>query len=295
MLLDHNFRLDIAFAERFRLGMNANSSRGALSFNANSLGVFSLLAMSGLVQLWMIKEQKFTDILLCVGLFLSGLLTMSKTFILCFGILIVLVWLAQKGDLKNKIIFGAKAIGIMVLLMIPLVLIMPGFFESFLGRFQVADFSSGRIGLFIQYTNYILSSVSRFVFGIGVTGYDYVLKRQLRYYYVNVPHNGIQEIVVVWGIVGLILFGLFMYCFFKEAKKKNKFMLINYIPFILIFVKIQLGQFVTSNYTMLMLVYIYLSLCHNFEKEEVLEENTQKLVVEKGSKKLNIRKSKRRK
>lgn len=292
MLLDFDFDLGNAFYLRHRLGMNIDTGHDALTYNANSLGVFCVLGISGLVQFMILKQGKVEDYFVSFGLLISGLLTMSKTFILCLGVLLLLVWMVQKGKFKAKLRLGILAIAVIAFFAGVIAIILPEFFESFIGRFMVGDLTSGRVGLFIQYTQFIFSSWRNFLFGTGVNGIEAALKMYYGTSFVNVPHNGIQEIVVVWGVVGFFLFAMFIYYFFKQARSVNKQKLIHYFPFILIFIKVQLGQLVTTNYTLLMFALIYLSLCYDFYVpstvvEEIIENPA---VVIKDRTKMRLKK-----
>jgi hypothetical protein len=49
-----------------------------------------------------------------------------------------------------------------------------------------------------------LSSISNFIFGIGLQDFQGKIS-SIHSVSINVAHNGIQEIWVVWGILGVVL------------------------------------------------------------------------------------------
>ena len=84
----------------------------------------------------------------------------------------------------------------------------------------------------------------------------------------NAPHNGIQEIIVAWGIPGLLMLGLLILMMILESNKyvrrKNA---LNYSILLIILVKSMAGQILTSGYTLLALAFAYLSLCQDFSED----------------------------
>ena len=68
---------------------------------------------------------------------------------------------------------------------------------------------------------------------------------------------------------GLILFILYIISLVAEAKKVNKNIKIaNYIPLIIIVAKAIAGHWITSNYTMLTISLIYISLFFDFTNDK---------------------------
>ena len=183
----------------------------------------------------------------------------------------------QKGSFKKKIqlIFGLAALAAVAFLMLQL--IFPRVLDLFLYRFTHYDLTTGRDGLFIQYSKFILSDFKNLFYGIGLNDLG---NKSIIYYDIAdvVSHNGIQEIVLAWGIPGLILYGIFTFDLIASSRKVNPCQkLINYIPAILIFTKIQAGQIITSGYTLLTFALCYLSLCHNFYPDEAEQKGFKKL------------------
>ena len=76
------------------------------------------------------------------------------------------------------------------------------------------------------------------------------------------PHNGIQEVVVAWGVPGLLFFIAMICVMVRRSREENTNQrLLNYLPFVVLLAKIQVGQMITSSYTLLAFALIYISLC----------------------------------
>ncbi len=139
--------------------------------------------------------------------------------------------------------------------------LFPELLEYYIKRFQKVDISSGRNALMLSYHDYITGNNNVMLFGIGRHNFAEKLTEIYRVAS-NVPHNSVQEIIIAWGIPGLILFLFLLVLLLRQARKYNQGpILLNYIPFFIILVKSMAGQLLTSGYTMLALSYAYLSLC----------------------------------
>jgi hypothetical protein len=139
---------------------------------------------------------------------------------------------------------------------------MPDVFNSFVKRFFEEDISNGRIELFLFYNEHLLSDIRYLFFGVGIQNFTRSLAN-IYGYVNNVCHNGIQEILVCWGIPGLFMMASFLAAMIFNRKWYFKRRKLNYIPLILLMVDIQAGQFLRSGIALLALSFAYLSLQWN--------------------------------
>lgn len=278
VLVQSSMNLTLAFANMQRLGVaSEEEATGAvLQINPNSLGIICVLAITGLLQQITTGRGKPADLPLAVVMLFCGMMTTSKTFLLMVLIMVLLFWLTQEGSIWKKLRFLLLAAVVGVFVLVMLTLIFPVVIENFIFRLTADDFSSGRTVLFNTYNKYLYSHPEVLLFGIGLTNFgdkivnDYGIAA-------NVPHNGVQEALVAWGIPGLLLFLAFLATMLWYARKAaGKQRLVNYIPLLLLLAKIQLGQMLTSGYTMLAFAYCYLSLAYNFEPEQIKSPTTRK-------------------
>ena len=68
------------------------------------------------------------------------------------------------------------------------------------------------------YNEHIFSSIDQFFFGIGLQDFQGKILA-IHNVEINVPHNGIQEIWVAWGLIGTVLFIFMLLSLVKIAKK----------------------------------------------------------------------------
>jgi hypothetical protein len=179
-----------------------------------------------------------------------------------------LLLIGQKGSTKQKIYFFVGMTGAVLIALFLMNWLFPSVLEYYIGRFQDEDITTGRDYLMIKYHSYIDSHLEVLMFGIGVTDLSY---KAVNIYQItsNAPHNSIQEIVLSWGLPGLLMIVFFILIMYMESKRYGKKkILLNFIPLIIILTKSMAGQLLTSGYTMLSLVLAYLSLCQHFKQTE---------------------------
>lgn len=243
--------------------------------NPNSLGVITVLAVTGLMQLRRMGKGTVGDVVLMCVMILFATLSASRTYLICLALMFFLLIISEKGGLKKKIkLISFICIAIAVIVIV-LLIFFPSTFEYFVNRFMVDDITTGRGDLMGKYHQFILSDPKNLFFGIGLQDYR---DRLVQIYNVAdvTPHNFLQEIIVAWGIPGLIIFAVLLFNMFYQSSRHNRTIsLINCIPLIIILVKSLAGQLLTSSYTMLALSYAYLSLCQDFSY--IRDDNNQKI------------------
>lgn len=240
--------------------------------NPNTLGIVNALAITALLQLRFIGEHWKIDILCILLLVTFGVLTSSRTFLVCLFIMVFLFIIGQRGSIDKKIKFLIAVIIFAMIALIVLKLLFPEVLSYYIKRFQVEDITTGRDKIMVEYHKFIANSVSIMLFGVGLNNFG---EKVTNVYNISnaVPHNSIQEIVVAWGIPGLIMIGILIVMMILESTKYGgKKTILNYIPLVIILAKSMAGQLLTSGYTMLALVFAYLSLCQNFSQSNNSKE-----------------------
>ena len=268
VLKQSGFRLSAAFVNMQRLGMvTEDGPSDALRINPNSLGIICTLAIAGLMQISATGHGRSTDLALALIMVVCGALTTSKTFLVLLFTTVLLFWLGQEGGFlqKLRLLLIISAIGAVALFILDK--FFPSVIENFIRRLTVADLSSGRTTLFHIYNRFLSDNPNVLLFGVGLM--DFGEKVVTEYAIAtNVPHNAIQEILVAWGILGLTLFICFLTTLVHSSGRAlRKRHLISFIPLMLLLEKIQLGQMITSEYTMQALIFCYLSMAHDFHAD----------------------------
>lgn len=248
-----------------RLGViSGEGSLFGTAINPNALGIINILGMSSLLQLRAIGKNKKNDTFLFFGLLVFGILTSSRTFLICMLLMFFLHIVTQKGDIFQRVRIIVMLTILGVLAWSALNWLFPSVLEYYFGRFQYSDITSGRTQLIVQYQEFIFSHIWTLLFGMGVSNLS---DKAVGIYNIanNVPHNSIQEIILAWGIPGLLMIVLLISIMIMESKRySKKQILLNFIPLIVILTKSMAGQLLTSGYTMLALAFAYLSLCQDF-------------------------------
>ena len=260
------FNFSSAIADLQRLGVleEGETAIGG-RINPNALGVIVVLMMTGILQLRSLGKAKIIDYVFAVFLLTFGVLTSSRTFLVCLLLALLLLIMGQQGSFFKKIKLLAVILLFAVVTLFILTRLFPSVLEYYIGRFDSDDITTGRDKLMIIFHQFIISNSKVLLFGIGVTDFG---DKVTNVYDVanNVPHNSIQEIIIAWGIPGLIMFGCLIWLIIVNARRKNKqFTILNFIPLIIILVKSMAGQLLTSGYSMLALIFSYLSMCQNFK------------------------------
>ena len=80
---------------------------------------------------------------------------------------------------------------------------------------------------------------------------------------IDVPHMGLQEICVAWGVVGVVMFGAVIWKIILTSKRYacGKRQIYQFMPLALTLVFTMSGQFLTSSRALMALTVSYVCLC----------------------------------
>ena len=274
VLFAADFNILEAFAGMQRLGIQTQEVSSMMEvagaeMNPNSLGVICVLAITGLFQVRDAGSKKRYDVVLMMVLLLFGAMTTSRTFLVCLALMGLLLLFSKKGGLARKLRFLGAILLLVLLAILLMNLIAPVTLQYFISRFTVKDITTGRMSLMTVYGKLMVTNLRILLYGLGAHNFGdkaMALCPQAT----NTPHNAIQELIIAWGIPGAVMllavFWVMIRCSRVQCRKQG---LINYIPLIILLVKAQAGQLITSEYSMLLLSYTYLSLCANLTPEAV--------------------------
>ena len=269
LLAASGYNVLLAVANLRRLGLNQRTmSVTGAELNPNTLGVLCVLCITGLLQLRISKEAKKSDIFIVLLLLVFGALSSSRTYLVCLAIMALLLLFSQQGGPSKKIRYLLSIAAFSLVALLVMQLFFPDVLRFYISRFQSDDITTGRDTLFITYMRFILSNPTVAFFGIGLYQFD---SKITSVYNVasHVPHNGIQELWIAWGLPGLILFALFLTTMVWRSRRIAKEQgLLNFIPLLVLLAKSQAGQMLNSPYTMLAFSFTYLSLAHPFRLQQ---------------------------
>lgn len=249
-------------AAEYRFGQDTTDGTAyGLNFNANQLGFICNMSIASLLVLIARKEHSLLDVVMLVALIFFGAITVSRTFVVVALFLFLSFMFLSPGSAKQR------TQNILVLLIVAPLLIWgvfefaPSIIENFAVRNDVDDITNGRAGLMAFYNDHIFSSFSNCFWGIGLQGYGGKLAN-IYGHHIIVCHNGIQELWVVWGFVGVLLFGLVILGMIITSKKWSKNRgLFAFIPLCSLLFSSMAGQLISSGTYLLSLSLTYIVMC----------------------------------
>lgn len=225
-----------------------------VSYNPNSLALLCALSTSILLVLLSRARHKLIILVLLVFQIFVGSMSLSRLFIVLLIIIALIYWLSLAKSIRRFF----KGVALITILTIGVYTSInyysPSLLASFSSRFAVEDISNGRLEIMALYFNVLEQHPGRIFFGVGLQ--DYQQKSGV----FEQSHNGLQEVLITWGIVGLLLvalyiFGIYRYGWRGVIKKNRK--IIYLLPLIVVLVGIQSGQFFYSGNSALYFLPIY--------------------------------------
>lgn len=226
------------------------------TYNANQLAI--MFAISASVILQRIDKKRISK---AIGFAMVGyllflvVLTRSRTGLLMMAMIVLVYYLVLV--FRRKRIFSGMAllamIGALVFLVITL---MPGAVEKLMNRFvDQEDITNGRADTFVFYIQKWVEKPWGFLFGYGIGSYFDIVEVGIS------PHNAITDILISWGLFGLLLVaGIIAMCWSKGIKgvdKKDRMMAL--LPAIVALVASMAGQYLTTGYPHMRQCFLFLA------------------------------------
>ncbi len=192
---------------------------------------------------------------------LIGFLSLSKTYllVLLFLFLIYFLFVIFYRRIGFAKIFSI--VGIIIIFFFIFQATIINYYQLYINRFEYSsNFSSGRFDLWISYWSVITSNVKIFLFGLGKGAYQ-------ENYNLNVAHNSYLQLLISWGIFGVLLILLIIswsYTSLNNSKncKKKLFSYFPIITFIIYISSLDLFQSIIFS------IYFYISINAIFNNQE---------------------------
>ena len=238
-----------------------DAGRFALNFNANNLGFICNLSTCGMLLLRKRKEHAGIDLALTIASLFFALITLSRAAIVCMLMIIVLYVFGGESKGLKRVIGVLSMLAVVTIAGIVVYTYIPAIFENLLERFQRKDPWNYRGSLFTLYMKFVFSSPAHLLFGIGMQG---IAEKASRVVWLNlVPHNGLQEVLVSWGVLGVatMLAWIGMIVKLSKVYSGHKRDFYQYMPLLLTLVFTMSGQFLTSSRALMALSFSYICLC----------------------------------
>jgi len=224
-----------------------------ISYNPNGLGNISMCAMLLSLVLYKI-DNRIVYIISAIGSALVGIMTQSRTFVVVSIIGMAFFILFNQEDRKGKgrtiVVVTAGAVAVYFLI----TRVLYDYLLGLLKRWDMEDFSNGRVDITKEYFEKMFQSIDRFIFGVGLQNYNE------KYNMSMACHNATQEVLVVWGCIGLIivfvlLCSVLMQLPMKEKPFREKIVFL--LPFLMSLMYMQTGQGFSDYASMLRLIVMF--------------------------------------
>lgn len=199
-----------------RLGDNKelgdfDETRMMLTANANTIGYYSIAAISCLLVLQYYKKiNSILFLILFAVSFYGGVLSVSRTWAILMIISVIVYLRFMKHNIvKSLLLIGVLSIGVVVFLSQD-ELIWEFFTQRFTEDSTNLSTAGGRTIIFQEYNAYLADNPLSLIWGEGAVYY----KEASGIAYAT--HNALQQIIVSYGLVGLCIF----ICAFIRSTKK---------------------------------------------------------------------------
>lgn len=219
---------------KFKVGEGEYISRfSGIELNPNFYTMDISIALAAWLAVFLGKQSKPIDFVYIITLSTFGIMSLSKSFLLTFVILLFLL-LISIG--KQKIRGLIKAITFIIIISIALYFFVDEeYISAFVSRFidagsfntDLSTFTTGRYDIWLDYINYILNDIKTFWFGVGLGTEDYG----------DATHNYYLETVYYLGIIGAVLYSICIKSIFPIRKQHLNRGLVNYLPLIILLVR----------------------------------------------------------
>lgn len=242
------------------------------TLNVNHLAMFSAFSIAYIISLVIKKDFSSGDfkflkdkhfwfrMFYLAALVVVGLLTMSKAFLLVvlFMAIYALVFVVLKYRVKSLwFVLVVCLCGGLVCL------VAYDYVSAVLNRFVAYDswngllskITTGRSEIWVMYLKEFANSVWNILFGVGLLTTDLISKG---------PHNVFIYLIYRVGIVGLLMIGVLIYFYIRQAKGKFKFSF-GGLLLLLVYMFFALEEMVLSDRFFLFLIFGIMMLLKNDE------------------------------
>lgn len=281
LLVDSSFKLDVRrIVNHFVLGLTCiavsalwfnydivfevssrNHFEGIASIEKNTYAVYCCISLMSILYLFKCNFKKNKHLLISfILIFISAILMISKSFLIVF-VACALMFLFASHSFKFFLIFlfGAS-ITVMVILNSEF---LSNVVNVYLGRFlendNINELTTGRVEIFQEYIDYLLTHPMSLFFGEGM--FTYMVNVRSNFVIPLRPHNVELELLISWGLIGTVIIGAFVFNCVKKnlIKLKSKKSFFALIPLFGFFLGLQSITLIYQNITFIIITYcIYL-------------------------------------
>lgn len=179
----------------------------------------------------------FNVVILIIALCL-GFLTISRTFlVILFAIFICLLYyfyVSNKSALKKgkNSLIGKKTVVIFIFVTVGIIIFNFDFIINVISKFTVRSagiLNDPRIAIAKESLSFLANHPLHLLIGFGSAGYQY-LGEVNDLLFSMYTHNIFLDVLMSWGIIGMLFLFYSIFCFFKDVKKSS---LTDMLPYML--------------------------------------------------------------
>ncbi len=221
-----------------------------LNYDPNFYGISVILAIFLCVQLLKSKQgNRLFIFILITSLAIFGFISYSKMFLLTFCILLVLIILSLFSKIKSPKQIVTATFGVIIAFTVLFSWInSSGYLDIMFMRLSDGDVSTGRFDIWEKSFNYLSENPFTLLFGDGL-GFQTIE-----------PHNSYIELILIFGVVGGIIFMLTIFALMSMVKHVEKRNLSHYLMIFLYMIMIGTLGIITMNEFMFYCILLFISL-----------------------------------
>lgn len=253
-----NLDVEMFLEEGNRLGDTKSMSdleQGGMMLNANpnGLGFFSIVGMASVMVLYYLKKIKLLSFVLFMAIYLGvGALSLSRTFLLSVFLLIAIYFfLSGQGTGRKS---WTRTIMLLAFVVVAIYLLWNTTFlnDAYNNRIErvSGDEAGGRLSILSQYNRYLLDNPVYLLFGTGAVHYHDVI-----YTLFNATHNGLQQILVSYGVIGFVFFFAITVAAFKNCYRQKSPICL--VPCIIALIYVQSGQLLNPSNNLYLFIVVF--------------------------------------
>ena len=195
----------------------------------NYYSVNIILALAGIILLYYRKEVQVVFWLLFVLLSILGVLTYSKSFVLMYvGVCIMLIYVCIKNkQVLVPILFALAMVVVLFLGGIGKIKIVHSLLERLFTFHDLNSLTTGRFQIWLNYLSYFANNLINLFLGNGLDA-DYLLT--------GAPHNTYIDLLYNLGIIGTLFYFSCFICCLSGRGNKTKKSILNYSGLIVVLV-----------------------------------------------------------
>ncbi len=239
-----------------------------LCLHQNHLAIICLFAISYYVyKIANGKGKLWVNLVYCVVLFVIGLFTMSKAFIVVAVLIVLylLVFAVKKYKLKSL-----KAIIPCLVVFVIICTCAHELVMKIINRFVaynttssfINQITTGRSGIWYEYFSEISSSILKMLFGVGLFSKELVAIG---------PHNVLVYFMYRTGIVGLVLLAMLIWSYINSYDGKLALSFKNCLP-LFVFIIIAMEEMIFSDRFFFFMVFAIILISNSKNEEESSKE-----------------------